>query len=159
MTAPEARGSSGRSRIAGRGIVRSCQIRSLDSLHPQCRPLAATHAQGDQGSFGFPAAQFLETRQDQARARRTDRMAQRDGAAVDVEFVEWNFPERPLGEIPLDKLNVNGGAVALGHPVGATGARLVLTSLKELRRRKAKRALVTLCVGGGQGAALWVERI
>ena len=67
--------------------------------------------------------------------------------------------ERPLGEIPLDKLNVNGGAVALGHPVGATGARLVLTSLKELRRRKAKRALVTLCVGGGQGAALWVERI
>ncbi len=66
--------------------------------------------------------------------------------------------DRPLGEIPMEKLNVNGGAIALGHPVGATGARLVLTSLKELARRHAKRALVTLCVGGGQGAALWLER-
>ncbi|MDA1043710.1 MAG: thiolase family protein [Verrucomicrobia bacterium] len=62
-----------------------------------------------------------------------------------------------LGDIPDAKLNVNGGAVALGHPVGATGARLVLTALKELQRRKQKRALVTLCVGGGQGGALWLE--
>ena len=67
--------------------------------------------------------------------------------------------DHPLGEIPAEKLNVNGGAIALGHPVGATGARLVLTSLKELKRRNAKRALVTLCVGGGQGAALWLERM
>jgi acetyl-CoA C-acetyltransferase/acetyl-CoA acyltransferase len=66
--------------------------------------------------------------------------------------------DRALGEIPAEKLNVNGGAIALGHPVGATGARIVLTSLKELQRRKAKRALVSLCVGGGQGAALWLER-
>jgi len=68
-----------------------------------------------------------------------------------------SLPHSP-GEIPTEKLNVNGGAIALGHPVGATGARLVLSSLKELHRRKAKRALVTLCVGGGQGAALWLER-
>jgi acetyl-CoA C-acetyltransferase/acetyl-CoA acyltransferase len=66
--------------------------------------------------------------------------------------------DQALGEIPLEKLNVNGGAIALGHPVGATGARIVLTSLRELERRNAKRALVTLCVGGGQGAALWLER-
>jgi acetyl-CoA C-acetyltransferase/acetyl-CoA acyltransferase len=66
--------------------------------------------------------------------------------------------DQALGEIPSEKLNVNGGAIALGHPVGATGARLALSSLKELQRRKAKRALVTLCVGGGQGAALWLER-
>jgi acetyl-CoA acetyltransferase family protein len=66
--------------------------------------------------------------------------------------------ERALGEIPAEKLNVNGGAIALGHPVGATGARVILTSLREMQRRKAKRALVTLCVGGGQGAALWLER-
>ena len=62
-----------------------------------------------------------------------------------------------LGEIPNEKLNVNGGGIALGHPVGASGARLVLTALKELRRRHAKRALVSLCVGGGQGGALWLE--
>lgn len=63
-----------------------------------------------------------------------------------------------LNTIPKDRLNVNGGAIALGHPVGATGARLVLTALKELARRDGKRALVSLCVGGGQGAALWLER-
>ena len=64
-----------------------------------------------------------------------------------------------LGEIPREKLNVNGGAIALGHPVGATGARLVLTSLKELRRRRAKYALVSACVGGGQGVALLLEAL
>ncbi len=64
----------------------------------------------------------------------------------------------PLGVIPRDRLNVNGGAIALGHPVGATGARLILTSLKELQRRKGRRALLSLCVGGGQGVALWLER-
>ena len=55
------------------------------------------------------------------------------------------------------QLNVNGGAIALGHPVGATGTRLVLTLLKELRRRGLHRGLATLCVGGGQGAAVFVE--
>ncbi|RMF76838.1 MAG: acetyl-CoA C-acyltransferase [Acidobacteria bacterium] len=62
-----------------------------------------------------------------------------------------------IGAIPDEKLNVNGGAIALGHPVGASGARLVLTALRELRRRGGRRALATLCVGGGQGAALWLE--
>jgi acetyl-CoA C-acetyltransferase/acetyl-CoA acyltransferase len=62
-----------------------------------------------------------------------------------------------LGEIDRNRLNVNGGAIALGHPVGATGTRLVLTLLKELRRRNLRRGLATLCVGGGQGAALLVE--
>jgi acetyl-CoA C-acetyltransferase/acetyl-CoA acyltransferase len=65
----------------------------------------------------------------------------------------------PLGEIPMEKLNVNGGSIALGHPVGASGARLVLTALRELKRRNARRALVSLCIGGGQGAALWLERM
>lgn len=63
-----------------------------------------------------------------------------------------------LGGVPEEKLNVNGGAIALGHPVGATGARLVLTALKELQRRNAREALVSLCVGGGQGGALWLSR-
>lgn len=63
-----------------------------------------------------------------------------------------------LGDVPQEKLNVNGGAIALGHPVGATGARLVLTALKELQRRSAHKALVSLCVGGGQGGALWLSR-
>ena len=67
--------------------------------------------------------------------------------------------DRPLGKVPKEILNVNGGAIALGHPVGSTGARLILSSLRELARRQARRALVSLCVGGGQGAAVWLERL
>ncbi len=66
--------------------------------------------------------------------------------------------KEPLGEITDAKLNVNGGAIALGHPVGATGARLVVTQLHEMKRRGAERGLSTLCIGGGQGAAFVLER-
>jgi acetyl-CoA acetyltransferase family protein len=66
--------------------------------------------------------------------------------------------ETALGEIPDEILNVNGGGIALGHPIGVTGSRLVLTALKELHRRQADKALVSLCVGGGQGGALWLSR-
>lgn len=62
-----------------------------------------------------------------------------------------------ISEIPEDKINVNGGAIALGHPVGASGARIVLTLAKELQRRGAKRGIATLCVGGGQGSAIEIE--
>ena len=65
----------------------------------------------------------------------------------------------PIGEISSDRLNVNGGAIALGHPVGASGARIVLTLLKDLRRRGLGRGLATLCVGGGQGGAVVVEAV
>ncbi|MEX1098507.1 MAG: thiolase family protein [Planctomycetales bacterium] len=64
-----------------------------------------------------------------------------------------------LGPIDEEQLNVNGGAIALGHPVGATGVRLVLTLLNELARRDQNVGLATLCVGGGQGAAVVVERL
>ena len=85
---------------------------------------------------------------------------------ADADLVEINeaFAAQVLAvlqRVPIadDKLNVNGGSIALGHPVGATGARLILTSLHELARRNARRALVTLCVGGGQGGVIWLERI
>jgi acetyl-CoA C-acetyltransferase len=58
-----------------------------------------------------------------------------------------------------ERLNVNGGAISLGHPIGATGARLVLTLLHELKRRDASVGLATLCVMGGQGGAVVVERL
>lgn len=64
-----------------------------------------------------------------------------------------------LKRIPDEKLNVNGGAIALGHPVGATGTRLILTLLNELTRRDQTLGLATLCVGGGQGGAFIVERL
>jgi len=62
-------------------------------------------------------------------------------------------------EIDPDRLNVNGGAIALGHPLGCTGAKLTTTLLYELRRRNGKYGMVTMCVGGGMGAAGIFERM
>ena len=61
-------------------------------------------------------------------------------------------------EIPGDKLNVNGGAIALGHPIGASGTRILVTLLYEMQKRQSKLGLATLCIGGGMGAAMIVER-
>lgn len=67
--------------------------------------------------------------------------------------------ETPVGELDFERTNVNGGAIALGHPVGSTGTRLILTLLKELQRRGGRYGLATLCVGGGQGGAMVVEAL
>ena len=56
------------------------------------------------------------------------------------------------------KVNVNGGAIALGHPIGASGARILVTLLYEMNRRDAKKGLATLCIGGGMGTSLLIER-
>ena len=61
--------------------------------------------------------------------------------------------------IPAEKINVNGGSIAMGHPLGATGAMLIGTLLDELESRDLKRGLVTLCVGGGMGIATIIERV
>lgn len=61
-------------------------------------------------------------------------------------------------KLDMDKVNVNGGAIALGHPIGASGARILITLLYEMKRRDAKKGLATLCIGGGMGTALTVER-
>ena len=83
-----------------------------------------------------------------------------DRLASDIDLFELNeafasqavYVQRAL-EIPDEKLNVNGGAIALGHPLGCTGAKLSATALYELRRRKGRYAIVTMCIGGGMGAA------
>jgi len=101
-------------------------------------------------------------------------LAERTGRSPgDADVVEINeaFAAQVLGvlkclegeqfkgcELDPEKLNPNGGAIALGHPVGASGARIVLTALHELKRRGTRQALVSLCIGGGQGGAAWLER-
>jgi acetyl-CoA C-acetyltransferase len=67
--------------------------------------------------------------------------------------------EKPLGELNQEKLNVDGGAIALGHPVGASGARIVLHLLKTLKRNNAKRGMASICIGGGLGGAMLVEAL
>ena len=64
-----------------------------------------------------------------------------------------------LGELAISRLNLDGGGISLGHPVGASGARIVLHALKVLQRRNEQRALATLCIGGGQGGAMLLERV
>ena len=89
--------------------------------------------------------------------------------AAQVIAVERAFKDKKLaarfgldeviGEIPKEKLNVNGGAIALGHPVGSTGSRLVVTLAHELKKRKQKYGLASLCIGGGQGGAIIIENL
>lgn len=80
----------------------------------------------------------------------------------------WNDPDycrkelgldKPFGEIAKDKLNINGGAIALGHPVGASGARIVLHLIHTLKRQNAKRGIAAICIGGGQGGAMLIENV
>jgi acetyl-CoA acetyltransferase family protein len=95
------------------------------------------------------------------------KLQERTGLRVDdFDLVELNEAFAPqvlavLRDVPIsaDRLNVSGGAIALGHPIGCTGARIVVTLLHELERRNAKRGLATLCVSGGMGMALAIERI
>ena len=93
------------------------------------------------------------------------KLFQRTGLSVaDFDLVELNeaFAAQVLAvlrdePIPSEKLNVNGGAIALGHPIGCTGTRIVVTLLYEMRRRNARRGLATLCVSGGMGMAMAIE--
>jgi acetyl-CoA acetyltransferase len=85
---------------------------------------------------------------------------------ADMDLIEVNeaFAAQYLAvekELRLDRsrTNVNGGAIALGHPLGATGTRLVITLLGELHRRGGRYGLATACIGGGQGIAIIVERV
>ena len=97
----------------------------------------------------------------------TRKALQRAGLKLDdIDLIEVNeaFAAQYLAvekELGLDRsrTNVNGGAIALGHPLGATGTRLVLTILHELRRRQQRYGLATACIGGGQGIAMIVERV
>jgi acetyl-CoA acyltransferase len=79
-------------------------------------------------------------------------------------FASRSFAEKelgraePLGEIDPARLNVNGGSIALGHPFAATGARMILQTLRELGRRKGQYALLTVCAAGALGAAMVLER-
>jgi acetyl-CoA C-acetyltransferase len=84
----------------------------------------------------------------------------------DIDLFEINeafaaVPMRFMREmnVPHEKVNVNGGAIAMGHPLGATGAMLLGTLLDELELRQLKRGLITLCVGGGMGIATIIERV
>ena len=83
----------------------------------------------------------------------------------DLDLIESNeaFAAQSIAvikelKIPIEKVNVNGGAIALGHPIGASGARILVTLVHEMIRRDLKKGLTTLCIGGGTGISMCVER-
>jgi acetyl-CoA C-acetyltransferase len=93
-------------------------------------------------------------------------LAQAGLTVKDLDLIEANeafaaqavYVNRTMGW-DLEKVNVNGGAIALGHPIGASGARILITLLFEMNKRRVRYGLATLCVGGGMGGAMVVERI
>jgi acetyl-CoA acetyltransferase family protein len=126
----------------------------LDPARMGLGPIYAIHRAEQRVGLGLKDAAIIEI--NEAFAAQV-LACQRGAASADYCKSHLNR-ESALGEIPDEILNVNGGAIALGHPIGVTGSRLVLTALKELHRRQADKALVSLCVGGGQGGALWLSR-
>jgi len=147
--------SSGITDGAAAVVLASEDFAKKNNLQPLARIMAWTQAGVDPRTMGIgpvPAVRLLE---------------QRHGAKLqEFDVIELNeaFAAQVIAcdrELHMDgeKLNVNGGAIALGHPIGCTGARIVATLLHEMRRRKSKRGLATLCVSGGMGMAMAVENL
>ncbi len=136
------------------GYVRSYAFAGLDPARMGLGPSVATPRALKLAGLSFKDIQLVEINEAFAAQVIANEMVFRDAKLSQ----KWLGREEPLGEINREILNVNGGAIALGHPVGSSGTRLILTLLKEMQRRDLNLGLATLCVGGGQGGAMVVER-
>ena len=124
-------------------------------LTPKCAIRAFASAGVDPSIMGYAPVSAVRKLLDKTGMRKED---------IDLWELNEAFAAQSLAcikdlELPMERVNVNGGAIALGHPVGATGARLVITIMAELERRDTRFGIVTLCIGGGQAIATLVERI
>ncbi len=136
-------------------VVAASDVAKARGLKPRARILGWASAGVDPRIMGIGPVPAIR------------KLMARLGLAVDAfDVVELNeaFAAQVLAvlkDVPIstDRLNVNGGAIALGHPIGCTGARIVVTLLHELERRNARLGLATLCVSGGMGMALAIERL
>jgi acetyl-CoA C-acetyltransferase len=145
--------SSGITDGAAAVVLASENFAKQNNLKPLARILAVTSAGVDPRTMGIGPVPALQ------------KMEQKHGLKLsDFDLIELNeaFAAQVIAcerELPMDRdrLNVNGGAIALGHPIGCTGTRITVTLLHELRKRNAKRGVATLCVSGGMGMALAVE--
>jgi len=147
--------SSGITDCGAAVVVAASAVARARSLKPRARILGWASAGVDPRVMGIGPVPAIR------------KLQERLGIGIeDYDLVELNEAFAPqvlavLRDVPIaaDRLNVNGGAIALGHPIGATGARLVVTLLHELERRGGRRGLATLCISGGMGMALAIERI
>jgi acetyl-CoA C-acetyltransferase len=147
--------SSGIVDAAAAMIVMSEEAASQRGVKPMARLLAWADAGVDPALMGIGPVPAIRKLLDATRLR-----------LEDIDLIELNeaFAAQVLAchrelSFDLDRVNVNGGAIALGHPIGASGARIVVTLLHEMRRRRARTGMATLCVSGGLGFALLLENL
>ncbi len=148
--------SSARARELGLpvlGQIRSWAFAGCDPAHMGLGPVLATPPALRRAGVGLDRMELIEINE----AFAVQVLACYE-AFDSRSFCEKHLGGGPVGTLDPDRVNVNGGAIALGHPVGATGGRLVLTLLLEMQRRDVSLGLVTVCVGGGQGGAMILER-
>jgi acetyl-CoA acetyltransferase family protein len=143
-------------KLAGRrplGYIRDYALAGCDPRRMGLGPVFAIHKLLRKNGLALAGFELIEINE----AFAAQVLACKKAMASD-EFARRELrDDSAVGELDLERLNVNGGAIALGHPVGASGTRLIITLLRALRERGLKRGLAALCVGGGQGAAVWVE--
>jgi acetyl-CoA C-acetyltransferase len=147
--------SSGITDGAAAVVIASEEFTKRNNMKPLCRILAVTSAGVDPRTMGIGPVPAMRKMEQKHKLR-----------LADFDLVELNeaFAAQVLAcdrELHFDreKLNVNGGAIALGHPIGCTGTRITVTLLHEMLKRKAKRGVATLCVSGGMGMALALENV
>jgi acetyl-CoA C-acetyltransferase/acetyl-CoA acyltransferase len=135
------------------GYLRDYAYAGLDPRRMGLGPIFATKKLFDRAGISLKDIELIEMNE----AFAAQVIANKIAFASDHFAKDHLDRNEKLGDIDPARLNVNGGAIALGHPVGATGTRLAITLLREMKRRGMKRGLATLCVGGGQGGALLLE--
>jgi len=136
------------------GYIRAVAFAGFDPSRMGISPLYATHKVLQMARLTMKDIELIELNEAFAA-----QIIAVERAAVSKEYFAKHFSgEAPIGEFKRDIMNVNGGAIALGHPVGSSGLRIIITLLKEMERRGLSRGLATLCIGGGQGGAMIVER-
>ena len=136
------------------GHIKVCAFAGLDPARMGLGPVFATHKALKLAGMKLSDIDLIEFNEAFAA-----QVYASEKAAVSKDFFNKHLGgDPPIGEFRRDIMNVNGGAIALGHPVGSSGLRLAITLLKELERRGLSTGLATLCIGGGQGGAMIVER-
>ncbi len=136
------------------GRIRSFAFAGLDPSRMGLGPAYATPLALDRGGISLKDIQLIEINE----AFAAQVLANLQIFKSDDLSKKYLDRDKACGEVNQDILNVNGGAIALGHPVGASATRLIITLLKEMKRKDLNLGLATLCVGGGQGAAFVLER-
>jgi acetyl-CoA C-acetyltransferase len=147
--------SSGITDGAAALVIAGEQFVKRNNLQPLARILGSTSAGVDPKIMGIGPVPALRKMEEKYRLRVQDFSLIELNEAFAAQVIAC---DRDLGFDP-EKLNVNGGSIALGHPIGCTGARITVTLLHELRKRNAKRGVATLCVSGGMGMALAIETV